>query len=253
MLTLIVPCYSGRENLDRTIASARGICNEVVIISTALFDEDRAHFASAGKVVELPWNHVFHHGFGDLYNYGSNAASNDWLLLLGVAETVAEMYQDIGILDDSPPDTVWECDHINDRHHWKRVWNRTGGPRWSGVIHEEIVGGHVGGLLFRMQDTDKTPLPDAVQNEALKYVKTVSYNAMYGKLLRDPTALGGANSYWLDFVAGARESIEAFLAAHADMLDACERGDLPGFMQLVRERMDKQQAATGVSFSPQGT
>lgn len=249
-MTIIIPAFGGGPNIERTIASVAGICDEVVIVSTALYDEDKEHFKRiAAKVVELPWNHVFHHGYGSVYNQGSTVAKNDWLLLLGVAETWAETRIKPRILLTANSNAVFRCDHVNDPCRWKRIWNRTGGTQWSGIIHEEIVGGAEGGLMFRMQDTDKVPPTDPLKGEVFRWVKALSYNHLYDVLLNHPERLGGASPNWLKFVAGAKESIVAFVDEHRKMLNACLAGDQKQFIELVRL---KTEPAHGVSFVPQG-
>jgi hypothetical protein len=189
-----------------------------------------------------------------MMNQGTIAAKNDWLLLFGVAETLAESYTDIPAkLSQSANNCIFRCCHENDPNQWKRIWNRTSNSRWSGLIHEEIIGGVDGGLLFRMQDTDKTPMADPLKQEVFRYIKTLSYNAMYHRLLHNPNQLAGTNSGWLQFVAGARESIEAFVEGHKDMLLACMDGDFPKLLGLVSDKLEAGNLAAGVKFTPVGT
>lgn len=253
-LTLIIPSYGGGANIERTIQSCRKVADETVIISTALFDSDLAHFKTiADKVVELPWNFTFLHGHGSLHNQGTATAKNDWLLLLGVAETFAAPYGPVGdVLGNAGKDLVFRCNHDNDHHTWKRIWNRTGGTQWSGVIHEEIAFGQDGGILFRMQDTEKLPDPDAFRQEVRKYVKTCSYHFLYERLARNPECLGATDAGWLKFVQGSVEAREKFLTEHADLLDAAVNDKKDAFLCAVEKRMAASKAAEGVNFAPQG-
>lgn len=254
-ITLVVPSYGGGPNIERTIASVAGICDEIVIISTALWDVDKAHFKQiAHKVVDLPWNYVFLHGFGSMMNMGTGVSKNDWLMLLGVAETFAEPHMDVSrALRTANANAVFRCNHVNDPHHWKRVWNRTGGTHWAGIIHEELVNGRDAGLLFRMQDTDKVPRTDPFQQEAMRWLKVLTYNHLYVELLNHPERLGGANAEWLKFVRGAKEFTTGFCADHADMLTPCLSGDLNGFLNAAEKRFEHSAPEASVSFSPQGT
>lgn len=225
--------------MQRTVDSVKGLCDDVVIVSTAPYLEDNEAFAKMGNVVSLSWNFVFYHGFGSLYNMGTPAAKNDWLMLLGTGETMAEANHDLRTyLVNASLHHVFECFHHNDRHQWKRIWNRNGGTMWSGLIHEEIVGGENRGLLFRMQDTEKTPEEDPVKNEAFRYIKTLSYHRMYHELLHHPEKLGGTNPGWVDFVHGSRAAIEQFMADHADLYAAVMNEDFFMFLDLVRQRME---------------
>lgn len=253
-LTLVIPSFGGGPNIERTIHSCREVCDETIIISTALFPEDVAHFKKiADKVVELPWNFTFLHGHGSLHNQATNQAKNDWLLLFGVAETLAQEYMPLNdVLRNSGNDLVFRCNHVDDHHTWKRIWNRSGGPMWSGIIHEEIAMGKEGQILFRMQDTEKVPDPDPFRTEVRKYVKSTSYHFLYEKLARHPEQLGATNAGWLDFVNGSIEAREVFLTEHADLLQAAIEGDKDAFLKGVETRLNARQAASGVNYAPQG-
>lgn len=254
MMTLVIPAFSSGPNIERTIKSCEPYCDETVIISTAIFPEDNDAFhALTPKVVELPWNFTFLHGFGSMSNQGTALAKNKWMLLLGIAETVHREHRNMhAILKHSVPTMVFKCDHINDQHTWKRIWNKDGGAMWSGIIHEEITFGVDGGLLFEMRDTDKTSDPDPFRTEVFKYLKSCCYNWLYVQLRQHPERLGGTNAGWLNFVAGNKESNEAFCTAHGDLISAAIEGNRDAFLDGVRRRMDAGATAKGVNFNPQG-
>ena len=254
MISLIIPAFTGGPNLERTIESCRGLCDDVVIISTALFDDDFDDMKKTGATVVIrPWNFVFLHGFGPLYNQGTEAAKNNWLMLLGVAETMAEEYCGIHQrLKASLDDGIFKCDHVNDPNKWKRVWNRNGRTMWSGIIHEEISFGRDMEVIFRMQDTEKTPHADPFRNEVFRYIKALSYNYLYERLLLDPSRLGGTNHGWIDFVNRERDSITGYCDEHREMLNTCIAGDKNKFLGLVGARLDAGDRASGVKFQPQG-
>lgn len=254
MISLVVPAYSGGENLQRTIDSVAGVCDEAVVIATTLFDDDLDEIRKqADVVVEVPWNTVFLSGFGHLYNQASGRCKNKWQLLLGVAETFAEPFGDIRrAVESAEPHSIFRCNHHNDPNQWKRIWNPAGGTRWSGLIHEEIGGGADRGLLFRMQDTTKIPHSDALKNEAYKHIKGCSYNAMYKRLLDHPEELGFASPGWLEFVKGAMESIESYCVEHQDLIAPAMAGDKEAFILAVKERMSGGKRPYGVNFNPQG-
>lgn len=253
MISLIIPAFSAGDDLRRTVDSVKGTCDDVVIVSTAMFprDEDEMN-AIASRVIHLPWNYCYLRGFGDLYNQGSDAAKNDWLMLLGVAETFAEAYVDLKAeLPKLEPSNVLRCNHVNDVHTWKRIWNRRGGTHWSGIIHEEIVGGHDAGLAFRMADTDKADR-DPFEVEVLRHVKGTLYNSLYNQLLQKPELLGGTNPGWLNFVRGAKESIEDYCIKNGDLIFCACTGDKRGFMNGVRKRMQAGQQPEKINFARTG-
>lgn len=254
-LTLVIPsCGSHPENIQRTIDSCSDICNETIVISTAFFLEDQRLFKDiADKVIQLDWNSVMKRGFGEMSNEATPHAKNDWLLLLGVAETFAEPYADIGhTLHIAPNNTIFRCDHHNDPNRWTRIWNRKGGSHWSGLIHECIIGGPYGEVLFRMQDTDKTPKSDPVKQEILKWIKACSYHIQYWRLLNDSSLLAGTDPGWLKFVNGSKEHIIEFRESHQDLIGPCLSGDMTAFLKAVDARMDKGEEAKGVNFEPTG-
>jgi hypothetical protein len=255
-LSLIVPTFGGNvANIQRTIDSCKDICDDVVIISTAFFRDDQFPLHQLGhKVVDLPFNYVFKNGFGEYHNQGTEHAKNDWLLLLGVGETFAEAHKDVHqALRDATCDKVFRCNHVNDQHTWKRIWNRKGGTKWGGLIHEEIGGGSDGGLLFRMQDTEKVPQPSHLENECLRWMKALLYNCMYRRLASNPHELSYTNEGWLKFVAGASESIHGFCEENRDMILSCMTGDYLGFIKQVENKIEAGRKANGCNFKPTGT
>jgi cellulose synthase/poly-beta-1,6-N-acetylglucosamine synthase-like glycosyltransferase len=254
MISLIIPAYNAGPNLQRTIDSCRHLCDDVVIIATNPYEDDaQLIMESCNSVAWLNWNHVFLHGFGDMMNSGTPIAKNDWILLLGVAETVAEAKCDIHQkLNSSESKMVFRCDHHNDAHTWKRIWNRSGGTHWSGLIHEEIVGGETGPVIFRMQDTPKEQHPDPLRNEVFRYIKTCSYNVNYQKLRKNPDLLGGTDKGWLEFVKGTEDSNESFISLHQDLIDAAMEGDFPRFEKCVEGRLAVGRTASGVNYLPTG-
>lgn len=264
-LSLIIPCFSGNdENIRRTIDSCfRPLpdfpnilpCDDLVIIHSSIFPEDKESLLQlTRKVVVVDWNFLFIHGFGAWMNMGTPLAQNDWCLLLGVSETIAEMSHQL--MFDLPlflPDAMFRCNHDNDPNTWKRIWNKTSGVHWSGLIHEELVGGRESSVVFRMQDYDKTPHPDPFHNEVFKWMKVLTYAWNYYKLMEHPELLGGTNVWWLDsFIAGAKDTIRQKIIDHQDMINVCLSGDLPKFLDLVREKMDEGKKPAGCNFDPLG-
>lgn len=254
-ISLIIPCCGGNvANFQRTADSAKGVCDEVVAITTCLFDEDlEAIRTVANKVVELPWNYTFLHGFGDMHNQASDKARNDWLILLGVGETIHSGHEQIRMtLPRAPIHAIHQAWHVNDPNRWSRAWNRRGGPRWGGIIHETVRGGQEAGVLFEMRDTDKVPSGDKLRDEAMRYLKTCLYNHLYQKLLNDNSLLGYTDPGWINFVNGARESITAFCHEHEDLISCAIAGDRERFIATVFGRIEAKLSASGVNFNPQG-
>lgn len=256
MISLVIPCCGGNiANFQRTVDSARSVCDEVVAISTCLYDHHLEEIKATGaKVVELPWNYTYLNGFGAMHNMGTQYVKNSWLILLGVAETIHSGHEDIRLkIPRSNPAQIYQCWHVGDVNRWSRCWNRTGGPKWGGIIHECVRGGQEAGVLFEMRDTDKVPSGNSVQDEVLMFHKTCLYNHLYKRLLDNRDLLGYTDPGWLAFVEGAKESINAFCVEHADLLACAMSGDRDGFIKAVEARIAKRVPAAGVNYNPQGT
>lgn len=256
MISLIVPWFGGNpEALLTTVNSVRGICDETVVVHQKLFDDDSEVAASiADKVATVDWNEVFKDGgYALLPNIGASVSKGPWALLLGVGETWAESHGNPHkILSEANPKTMFKCHHINDVHHWKRVFRPDAGCFFSGPLHEECIGGIDGPLLFRMQDTEKPPHESTFRNECLKWLKTTSYHNGYWTLLNHPEKLGGTNAGWLEFSRGARESIEDFVDTNKDLMEAAWDGDRDAFYEGVSRRMDEGRKPEQVNHNPTG-
>lgn len=253
-ISLIIPAFSYGPPLQRSWETFKPICDELIIISTAFWEEDlEAMRKLTDKVVVLDWNYTALHGFGEMMNRGTTAAKNDWLMLFGIGETfhyshVADL---TGTILKSDPKTVLKVDHDNDPNQWTRIWNRSSGNQWSGVIHEAITGHH-GPVVMRMKDTPKEPRPDKYEQEVLKYTKLCLYHEQYRRLREDNQLLGATDPGWIQFVNGSKESNEEFMEQNADLLDAMRTGDLPKFLACVRIRVCGEKLAIGVNFNPTG-
>lgn len=254
MISLIIPAFSYGPPLERTWESFRGICDELVIISTAFWGKDRDSMRKlTDKVVILDWNHTFLHGFGDMMNRGTSCAKNDWLMLFGVGETFqhAHVPSIHDTLRKASASTVFRVDHENDPNRWTRCWNRISGNQWSGVIHEAITGPH-GDVILRMLDTPKESRADKYEQEALKFIKLCLYHQQYKRLREDNGLLGATDPGWIAFVNGSKEANDEFMEQHSAMIESMASGDLEQFLWLVRDRVDRASLAVGVNFNPLG-
>lgn len=263
LLCGVVPWFGGHpDNLRRTTDSLRQVCDEVLVVHQTLFDSDRdVARAIADKVEVVDWNFVFGpEGYGGLPNKHGQS-SCQWMLLLGVGETVAEQYKPIReVLRNSARNKVWRCNHVNDSNTWGRLWCPSGGVRWGGLIHEEAGGGVNGEyLLFRMQDTDKTPHPDPFVNDALRWLKSVSYGDAYHRLHQsidpatdDSPLRSFTNRGWISFVKGSREVWAKNQVEWQDFLEAARSGNRDAFLAAVRRRMAADQKPVGCNFAATG-
>lgn len=266
LLCGVIPWFGGHpDNLRRTVDSMRPVCDEVLVVHQSLFDSDRDVARSiADKVEVTDWNCVFGpEGYGGLPNKHGQSQC-EWMLLLGVGETIAGQYKPIReVLRNSPMNVVWRCDHLNDTNTWGRIWRPSSGVSWKGVIHEEAGGGSNGSVIFRMQDTDKEPHSDPFVNECLKWMKVTSYDHQYYRLgdsaqwqpegsAGKVPLLGYTNRGWLTFCAGSKEARFDKQREWADLIGPGVSGDRESFYAAVRHRMENNDKPTGVNFAPTG-
>lgn len=254
MISLIIPAFSYGPPLQRSWDTFKHVCDELIIISTAFWEKDREAMRKiTDKVVILDWNHTMIHGFGDMMNRGTTSAKNDWLMLFGVGETFEHSH--VGDLKESilktDPKLVLRVDHENDPNRWTRIWNRTSGNQWSGVIHEAITGPH-GPVVMRMRDTPKEPREDKYEQETLRFLKLCLYHEQYRRLREDNSLLGATDPGWIEFCNGGKESNDAFMEENQEMVQSIRDGDLEKFLGLVRISLDGSNMAIGVNFNPTG-
>lgn len=253
LLSLVCPWFGGHpQNLRRTIESVNGICDHIIVVHQKMFDDDTELLYNefpGCDIVVTDWNEVIQHGYGGLPNMGN---AKPWRMLLGVGETVAQQHKDIRqALRDADYSYVFQCNHHNDIHRWNRIWSPHKGNHYSGLIHEDVFGNY-GGLLFRMQDTDKLPLANHYRNDVLKWFKACSYNILYRRLLNNPEEIAHTDRGWLEFVKGAADSINAFCDKQKDMVDACIDGDREKFIEVCRQYTDAQNKIYGVNLNKLG-
>ncbi len=258
MLTLIIPAFSYGPPLERTWETFKPLCDELVIISTAFWEEDREKMrALTDKVIQLDWNATMVQGFGWMMNQGTAHAKNDGMMLFGVGETLE--YSNVcdlpSVLEQhwrTNPKIIFRVDHRDDPNRWTRLWNRRGKTQWSGIIHEAISGGPHGDVVLRMLDTPKPPRDDIYEQETLRYLKTCLYNWQYRRLLDDNSLLGATDPGWLRDLRATEVHLNTVLSELEPLVTHLRTGDLPAFLDEVKRRVDAGKAATGVNYDPTG-
>lgn len=254
MITLQIPAFSYGPALERTWETFKPLCDELVIISTAFWEKDREQMrALTSKVIQLDWNHTMIHGFGNMMNHGTAHAKNDWQMLFGVGETLELSHVPVQeTLSQGSRRTIYRVDHENDPNQWTRIWSRSSGNRWSGIIHEAITGGPHGPVVLRMKDTPKEPRDDLYEQETQRYLKTCLYNYQYRRLLDNPGLLGATDSGWLVSLRATEGNLNRVLAELDDLVIHLKSGDLPAFLDAVKRRVDAGRDAAGVNYEPTG-
>jgi len=206
MISLITPTQGNVVALERTIKSLLGFCNEFVVGSVMVFDDDKLALKELAekypiKIVDLPFNYIYKNGFSETLNTLANAAKNKWVLYLNVSEIMAS----IPIVDISDEYNCYYIDHGQEKHRWFRLYNKEE-MKWSGLIHEEIVGNHrpFHKPIFRFADTEKdqdNKFKAAVFND----IKEMVYWKQLMRIVDEPEVLGATSEGWVHF---AKENYE---------------------------------------------
>lgn len=237
-ITLITPAHANPVALKRTIDSVSGICNEVIVADICMFDEDIQAISSIKniKVCSFWFNTLYKEGFSSVLNLLADCASNDIVLYLNVGEVIDTRYL-VRILDavsDENECNAWYIDHATEKHRWWRCYDRRF-LKWSGRIHEELVGDYkpYHKPIFTFADTDKdmdNPFKAWVAND----VKEMVYWKQLMRIVDHPEELGATNAGWLEFAKGQYESMKERMKAKGDRVKAFDIGDLDMYFNDLR-------------------
>lgn len=134
--------------LERCLASAAPAVDEIVVVDTGSRDATRdvAH-AHGAVVVEQPW----HDDFAAARNAALDVARGDWILSLDAdeelpARTAAQLR--VTCTETSAPSLRLPIENVGARggvdsvHCAVRLFTRTPGHRWIGVVREHVEGTH---------------------------------------------------------------------------------------------------------------
>jgi hypothetical protein len=237
MVTLILPTQGNPIALKRTLDSVQDICDEIVIGSVCIFEDDIAVINSYKKeynikVLNLPFNYILKNGFSATLNLLADAATNDIVLYLNVGEVIDKNAENIlNII--SPEYNAYYIDHQTERHRWFRCYNRYE-MRWQGIIHEEIDGEcrpyHK--PLFRFADTEKdtdNPFKSKVYNT----VKEIVYWSLLIQIADNPDKYPETNDGWKQFAKDTYQSMVDRLKIKGDSYTAMVEGDLQKFLNYI--------------------
>ena len=238
MITLITMTQGNPIALKRTIDNVvewfDGRVNEVIVGDLCIFQDDRDIINTYGvRVIPMPFNEIFHKGFADVLNQLSFHATNNLCLYMNVSEVIESFIR----LDafDQPGYNCYQFDHATETHKWTRLWNRAE-LRWSGRIHEEIVGSkrQYPQVVFRMADTEKD---NHNQYKAAVYncVKELVYFNQYLTLVDDPRQKGATNDGWVQYAKRDYDYIKKRMLANPLRYEAFRDGKLDAFLRECRE------------------
>ena len=262
MITLVVPTQGNPIALKRTLESTKGIVNEIIIGSVCVFKKDEETIINYGheynlKVVRLPFNYIFTHGFGNTLNLLAGYASNDWVLYLNCSEIIESGKENIlPAIENNTDYNSFPFDHHEDKHIWYRQYNKKQ-LEWGGYIHEEL--GDVENRkyyptpIFRMADTEKD-IEDSFYGKVMNDVKELCYFNNYLKLIDQPHLLGNTNPGWINFAQDSYQSFINRLHSKGKRYDAFITGDFDMYMEdiMTNPEFEKERFETSNLIEFQG-
>ena len=130
------------DHLRRCLASARELCDEIVVVDTGSTDDTVAVAESFGAtILHRPWDG----DFSAARNLGLNAIDADWILYIDADEEVqgvdvAAVRQTLASAEGVAGFLVKFAAQVGWTPFWEhRVWRHRDDVRFRGVIHETVV------------------------------------------------------------------------------------------------------------------
>lgn len=246
MLSFITPTQGNPLALLRTMESLKGVCDEFVVGDVCLFEDDSKKIREYKKqfnlkIVKLSTNYIFKNGFSDTLNILASTATNDMVIYLNVGEII-EVGDNI-INKISPDYNAYYIDHGQEKHRWWRCYNRHE-LKWSGLIHEELIGEYrpFHKPLFRFADTEKDN-DDAFKSKCYDDVKELCYFNQLCRLVDDNSLLGATSGGWIQFASDQYQSMQERLNAKGGRWEAFKKGDMRMYLEdiLSNPEFEKQR------------
>lgn len=224
-----------KRTIDNVVDKFQGKVTDIVVGDLCVFENDMVNMAHLGHeitLVPLKFNSLFRHGFGSTLNELATHAKNNLCLYMNVSEIVDSPVR----LDIIHPQwNSYKFDHATETHKWVRLWDRTK-LKWSGRIHEEVVGQKYTSpdILFTMADTPKDD-GDPFYSQVMNDVKELVYFNQYLKLVDNPGENGATNHGWIKYAQDNYQHIKDRLLAKGARYEAFVEGDLQKYLDNCKE------------------
>lgn len=232
-MTLITMGAGNVIVLEETLKSFSHVCNEVVYGDMLLFPEDREILKTYEerynlKIITLPFDYIFKNGFSAVLNHLASFASNNMVIYMNTSEVIEIDY---GIQEKNSHEyNCYFFTHKTDPHRWFRCYNRHE-LKWSGRIHEDLVGEHrpYHHPIFRMADLEKD-MYNSFKAKVFNDFKEIVYFQQYLKLIDSPEEIGATNDGWVRFAKEQYESMSERLNNKGERFKAVKNGDLHSYL-----------------------
>ena len=147
-LSVVIICKNAARTVEQTVASARALTDDVVVVDSGSTDGTQAQAEGAGaRIIHSDWL-----GYGATKNKGNKEARHDWILSLDADEVLSkELITSIGSIDWSDTAAVYTLKRLNYfgaqpirygewRNDWvDRLFNRTIVEWDTAPVHENLV------------------------------------------------------------------------------------------------------------------
>lgn len=258
-VTLITMGAGNVKVLRKTFESFSGICDEIVYGDMLLFPEDRDVVNSYKKdfnlkIVRRPFNYVYKHGFSQILNDLSSAATNRVAMYLNTSEIIDEDYNCLETIKANPECNTFFFTHRTDPHRWYRVFDRYE-LKWSGIIHEQLQGDYrpYHKPVFMMADLEKD-MDDPLKAKVFNDVKEIIYFQQYNNIVDYPERLGETDRGWVKFATDDYKSMKDRLVGKGKRYQAFINGDLQAYMNdvLLNPEFEKERFESSIRIEFQG-
>lgn len=221
--------------LRETFEAFKNVCDEIVYGDLLIFPEDRMILHTYEKeynlkIVEFRWNYIYKNGFASILNELSARCTNDMVLYMNTSEAIDEDYGIVDLVNQNKDCNSFYFIHREDKHRWFRMNNRKQ-LKWSGLIHEEVIGEQIPyhKPIFMMKDLEKD-LFNPYKAKVLNDLKEAVYFTQYNRIAYDHTVLGATNTGWVGFAKENYESMAYRLRKKGDRIRALEEDDLWAYL-----------------------
>lgn len=231
--------------LKNTLDSFKDICDEVIYGDMLTFEQDREVVESYKKTynlksIRLPFDYIFHNGFGALLNHLASFAKNDIVIYMNTSEVVQTNNGMLQIIQSNTGCNAFYFDHATDPHKWGRCYNRKE-LSWSGMIHEQIGPNEklrvCPNIIFTMADLEKD-LDNPFKTLVFSDQKELNYFQMYLRIVDEPELLGYTHENWRNWAVEQYDSMKERLQKKGKRYEAFLTGDFQMYLDDIMNNPD---------------
>lgn len=251
-ISLITMGAGNVKVLGKTLESFKNVFDEVVYGDMLLFDEDRKVIDEYKQqynmgVLQMPFDYIFKYGFANALNTLAFQATNDIILYMNTSEVIDEDYGIVDAVHNNKECNSFYFVHRTDPHRWFRMYNKND-LRWSGCIHEQLVGDYrpFHKPTFMMADLEKD-MDDLLKADIFNSVKEIVYFKNYMNIVDHPSLLGETDPGWIKFAQENYDSMKVRMHAKGYLYEAFATGNEPLLRRSIeRYKITESFASSGL-------